>query len=82
MLGHSHDEQTWKLKSFLARGLLEYDEAGWAFRPLTFIPGQGVGSPLDQLKPMLRFRPAAKRYLKRRHLSRPAIPWDSIKRSY
>jgi hypothetical protein len=82
VLGHSHNEQTWNLKAFLARGLLEQDGAGWAFRPLTFIPGSGVGSPLDQLKPLLRLRPTAKRYLKRRHLSRPEIPWDTIKRSY
>jgi hypothetical protein len=82
VLGHSHNEQTWNLKSFLARGRLEQDEAGWAFRPLAFIPGTGVGSPLDQLKPTLRLRPTAKRYLKRRGLARPAIPWDNIKRSY
>lgn len=89
ILGHSHNEETWHLKAFLARGLLEHhddkeeeERAGWAFRPLTFIPGAGVGSPLDQVKPALRLRPTAKRYLKRRHLPRPAVPWDNIKRSY
>jgi len=50
ILGHSHNEDTWNLKAFLARGLLEQDGAGWTFRPLTFIPGAGVGSPLDQLR--------------------------------
>lgn len=82
VLGHAHDEQTWHLKSFLSRGRLEQDEAGWVFRPLTFIPGAGVGSPLDQLKPLLRLRPTAQRYLRRRGLARPGIPWGKLKRSY
>lgn len=82
ILGHSHDEATWKLKEFLARGQLEHDEAGWAFRPLTFIPGQGIGSPLDQLKAAFRYRSTAKRYLERRHLPRPAIPWANLKASH
>lgn len=82
VLGHAHNEETWNLKSFLARGRLERDERGWVFRPLAFIPGAGVGSPLDQLKPALKMRPTAKRYLKRRGLSRPVIPWDNIKGSY
>lgn len=82
VLGHSHNEHTWNLKAFLSRGQLEHDETGWTFRPATFIPGSGVGSPLDQLKPMLRLRPTASRYLKSRHLPRPTIPWENIKGSH
>lgn len=39
VLGHSHNEEIWNLKTFLARGRLEQDETGWFFRPLAFIPG-------------------------------------------
>lgn len=81
ILGHSHNARTWNLKAFLARGRLERDASGWVFRPSAFIPGQGVGSPLDQLKGTLRMRPTARRYLERHGLSRPTIPWDKIKGS-
>jgi hypothetical protein len=82
MLAHSHNEETWQLKSFVARGRLEQDEAGWVFQPLTFVPGAGVGSLTDQLRPLLTTRATAKRYLARRGLSRPPVAWDRIKDSY
>ena len=82
LLAHSHNEETWKLKSFVARGRLEQDGTGWVFRPRSFIPGAGVGSLADQLRPMWATRAAAKRYLARRGLRRPTVPWDKIKSSY
>ena len=82
ILGHSHNEQTWNLKAFLARGRLDRDASGWVFRPSAFIPGQGIGSPLDEVKGTLGLRRTAKRYLERRGLSRPAIPWDKINSSH
>lgn len=82
LLGHSHNEETWNLKEFLVRGHLKQDESGWAFRPLTFIPGMGSGSLLEQIKFTFRLRLTANRYLERRNLSRPVIPWHNIKRSH
>jgi hypothetical protein len=82
VMSHSHDEQTWKLKSFMARGRLELLDQAWVFRPLSFIPGAGVGSPLDQLRAALRLRPTAKRYLAKHGIARPAIPWQKIKTLY
>ena len=78
LLCHKHDENLWKLKSFLVRGTLSRDERGWKFEPLRFIPGAGIGG----LPAMARFftgsRRNAARYLKKRGLARPRIPWDEI----
>jgi len=49
------------------------------FRPSKYLPGQGVSSPLDEVKTLLRYRPNAKRHLERRGLARPVIPWDRVK---
>jgi hypothetical protein len=82
VMSHSHDEQTWHLKSFMTRGLLEQDDQEWVFRPLAFIPGAGIGSLADQARGALRPRSTTKRYLAKRGLARPAIPWDKIKALY
>lgn len=82
VMSHSHDERTWHVKSFMTRGGLEQDDQGWVFRPLTFIPGPGIGRFADQVRWALRPRSTAKRYLAKRGLARPAIPWDKIKASY
>ena len=82
MMSHSHDEQTWHVKSFMTRGLLERDDQAWVFRPLTFIHGYGIARFADQVRGVLRPRSTARRYLNKRGLARPAIPWDKIKASY
>ena len=78
LLCHSHDENLWNLKSFLVRGVLEKDGGGWSFEPDQFIPGIGFGG----LTAMIRFftgsRRKAGRYLSKRGLERPRIPWDEI----
>jgi hypothetical protein len=82
LLCHSHNEETWNLKAFLVRGRLEPDGDGWVLRPVAFVPGSGIGGPLDPVRTIVRARGAASRYLARRGLSRPAVPWDKIKSSY
>ena len=79
LLCHSHDELLWKLKSFLVRGRLEQDDRGWVLRPEKFIPGGGVGGPLGEMQAMIRTRAIANRYLEKRGLPRPKVPWDEIK---
>jgi hypothetical protein len=78
LLCHSHDENLWNLKSFLVRGVLKKDAGGWSFEPGQFIPGVGIGG----LPAMIRFftgsRRNASRYLEKRGLERPSIPWDEI----
>ncbi len=82
VLCHSHNDETWNLKSCLVRGMLEPDGGGWVLRPVAFVPGSGIGGPLDPVRTIFRARGAANRYLARHGLSRPTIPWDRIKSCY
>lgn len=79
LLCHSHDENLWKLKAFLVRGRIEPADGSWVFHPQKFIPGGGMGGPLGDLRATVGARRTAKRYLTKRGLARPAIPWDKIK---
>lgn len=79
LLCHSHDENLWKLKAFLIRGQIEPVDGSWVFHPQKFIPGGGMGGPLGDLRAIVEARRTAKRYLTKRGLARPAIPWDKIK---
>lgn len=78
LLCHRHDEKLWNLKSFLVRGTLERDEQGWTFQPRQFIPGAGIGGPMGMVRFVTGSRRTARRYLQKRGLSRPKIPWDDV----
>ena len=78
LLCHSHDENLWNLKSFLVRGVLAKDDGGWSFEPGQFIPGAGIGGLPAMLRFFIGSRRNAGRYLKKRGLARPRIPWDEI----
>jgi hypothetical protein len=78
LLCHRHDENLWKLKSFLVRGALSRDEKGWKFEPLRFIPGAGIGGLPATVRFFTGSRRNAARYLKKRGLARPRIPWGEI----
>ena len=79
LLCHSHNLFLWNLRSFMVRGSIELAGETCLFRPARFVPGIGVGG----LPGMLRFaaskRRTAKRYLDRRSLARPRIPWAQLK---
>lgn len=78
LLCHSHDEQLWSLHSINVRGTLECDEQGWLLRPHQFIPGGGTGGILSMLKLIRDLRRTAARYLQKRGLPPPPIPWSSL----
>lgn len=78
LLCHKHDENLWNLRSFLVRGVLNRDERGWSFAPLRFIPGAGIGGLPAMARFFIGSRRNARRYLKKRGLARPGIPWDEI----
>jgi hypothetical protein len=78
VMAHSHNEQLWDLRGFVAKGTLEASGEGLVFRPLTFTRTAG-GPPLDTLRFIRACRRTAARYLARRGLARPAVPWDTIK---
>lgn len=80
LLCHSHDEKLWNLRSFLVHGRLEKNEDGWLFTPLRFIPGEGLTGKLSLLVTLFHARRNTRRYLAKRGLSRPKIPWKDINR--
>lgn len=78
LLCHKHDELGWNVKSFNVFGILEQDDEGWILRPLRFT--RGLASDLVGSLRFMRYgRRNAKRYLRRRGLPRPEIPWDKIR---
>jgi hypothetical protein len=78
-LCHRHDENLWNLKSFLVRGTLARGEDGeWTFRPERCVPGAGIGGPMAMVRFVAGARKTAGRYLEKRGLPRPRIPWDAI----
>jgi hypothetical protein len=78
LLCHKHDEQLWNLKSFMLRGSLERVVPGWIFHPQRLIPGAGIGGLFGMVRFLLSGRRTAKRYLDKRGLERPSIPWDRV----
>lgn len=75
---HAHDEELTmaKLRTFGVRGVLEKEGERW-----TFAPKQLLGltdGPFAAFQMMRSTSRSAKEYLRRRGLSRPAIPWDEI----
>ncbi|UFS99216.1 hypothetical protein [Nocardia huaxiensis] len=77
LLGHSHDEQGWKLQSVTSRGTLETRDGTLVFTPNTVT--DNTGSPGQLIAMVRNGHRAATAYLRRRNLPRPAIPWDTIK---
>lgn len=78
LLCHRHDEDLWNLKSFLLRGVLARDDEDWVFRPERLVPGAGIGGPTSMVRFVLASRRSAKRYLEKRGLPRPRIPWAEV----
>jgi hypothetical protein len=78
LLCHTHDDWLWNLKNFIVRGTLEQDAQGWILRPQHFTPGAGIGGLLGMVKFLRSGRRVTKRYLDKRGLARPSIPWNKI----
>jgi hypothetical protein len=78
LLCHRHDENLWNLKSLLVRGTLVRGDGEWTFRPERFVPGAGIGGPTAMVRFVAGARKTAGRYLEKRGLARPRIPWDEI----
>jgi hypothetical protein len=77
LLFHSHDERLWGLQIVPVRGELALSAGGWVFRPRKFA-ADGTGG-LAVLRMLLNCRKAAKAYLCKRGLARPAVPWARLK---
>lgn len=81
LLCHKHDELLFNMKSFGVSGTLEEDNRGWILRPRRFIPGASI-KPLELLKMIRNGRKTTNRFLKKRGLKRPEVPWDEIRGLY
>lgn len=80
LMCHSHDEFLWELKSFLVRGNLEIEGAVWGFYPSKYVKsGASSSRPIDQIKGLMNARATAKKYLEKRGIPRPKIPWNDLK---
>ena len=75
LLCHSHNENLWNLKGFLVL-FLNFGE--WSVEPVRFVPGIGMGGLLGMIRLFVSSRRNARRYLEKRGLARPSIPWDEI----
>lgn len=78
LLCHEHDENLWNLKSFLVRGDLRNDGREWNFYPKTFVPGVAVGGLMGMVRFVIGSRETTNRYLRKRGLARPVVPWKEI----
>jgi hypothetical protein len=78
LLCHRYDENLWDLKSFLVRGDLTREGGGWIFHPERFVPGAGIGGPMAMVRFVAGARKTARRYLEKRGMPRPRIPWKQI----
>lgn len=78
LLCHEHDENLWTLKSFLVRGDLRQDGREWIFYPKKFVPGVAVGGLMGMVRFVIGSRRTTNRYLKKRRLPRPVVPWKEI----
>lgn len=80
LLCHYHDDQLWNQTNAVVRGTLEQNGDHWVFRPAKLIEGAGAGMSL--LRQIRDGRSAAKRYLEKRNLQRPKIPWGKLAAIY
>ena len=81
LLWHKHNEQIFDMSSFGVRGSLQRDEKGWYVLPERHIPGAGLAIT-DLLNMVRDGRRTAKKYLAKRGLPRPKIPWKRMQALY
>lgn len=74
LLCHSHDDALWHLHSMVGVGRLERRDDVWVLVPTRFVPGAGT-DPRTMLRMIRQNRRNARRYLERRQLTRPRVPW-------
>ena len=77
ILGHSHNEKLWGLRSFVSVGSVVREQDRWAFTPQRYLPGASP-DPRALLRTVRAARRTAKRYLEARGLERPAVPWGVV----
>jgi len=75
LLCHSHDDQLDRLRSFALAGELGGEGRQWRLTPRRLIPGADGLGPVEVVRTIRGLRRVADRYLRRRGLDRPGVPW-------
>lgn len=78
LLVHRHNDKLAGIQQTLVRGDLIQDNGSWVLRPTSVTQPAGRG-PRDTLATLRKCRATAARYLSRRGLSRPAVPWPDYR---
>lgn len=78
LLWHRHDEQLWNQVSYSTRGHVALVAGEWRYTPSHYAPGLGLGGVPAFVGFLFGARRATRRYLRRRHLARPKVPWAQI----
>jgi len=79
LLAHYHNERLWGIRAVLFRGTLAPDEGGrWLFTAVKQVGKANTGIR-EAMKLIGGAKKTAARYLAKRGLERPAIPWAAIK---
>jgi len=81
LLVHRHDDKLSKLHNASVRGVLAADEDGWLLRPDRLVePGvRNRAGLFDPLRVVRDCRATTRRYLERRNLERPRVPWPAYR---
>ncbi len=81
LLVHRHDQQLWGMHNANVRGRLEHRDGGWVLRPEQVVePTARLHARLgDNVRTVRSCRAATVRYLGRRNLPRPRIPWAAYR---
>ncbi|MEV6347988.1 hypothetical protein [Actinoplanes sp. NPDC051851] len=81
LLVHRHDDALASLHNANVRGVLEHDGVSRLLRPSRLVGPAGGRKPgrLEPLRLAREMRVTARRYLERRDLARPAVPWDAYR---
>ncbi|GAA4609387.1 hypothetical protein BJY16_007300 [Actinoplanes octamycinicus] len=81
LLVHRHDDKLWNLHNANIRGHLVADGKGWLLAPARLVePGQRHRrSVFEPIRIGRECQATTRRYLARRNLARPAIPWGAYR---
>jgi general stress protein 26 len=75
LLMHRHDDQLGGLRQLGLVGTLEVQDERAQLRPTRVLGGADASTPLSMVRTVRRLRRTTQRYLDRRGLDRPVIPW-------
>ncbi|GID30664.1 pyridoxamine 5'-phosphate oxidase family protein [Paractinoplanes brasiliensis] len=79
LLWHSHDAKLDALRAFVVTGTLTPSSGAWVLNPERYISTADRMTPLTMLRTILGLRKTAARYLAKRNLPRPAVPWSEYR---